>query len=133
MEIDFGVDISCYPDYDPLGTMVSGVVALGQRIARRITNLRGAWFWSPNDCTDVRSNLNATITSSRQSDIKSDIERECLNEEVVSTVNADVSVSPLSTLGQTITIHITGTTATNKTFKYIMAVTDVTLAILLSS
>lgn len=128
--VDLGVDVSCYPDYDPNGTLVSGVVALCQRICRRITNVRGSWFWAPNECTDVRGYLNSTTTSEVQQSIKRDIEREALREEAVATVNADVSVSVFSTIGQTVTVHISGTLSTATSFSFVLAITQLTLTIL---
>lgn len=127
---DFGVDISCFPDFDPNGTLVSGNVALCQRICRRITNVRGAWFWSPNDCTDVRNYLNATLTRDAQQSIKADLEREMLREEEVATANAAVSISNLSTLGQIVNIHLTGTTSKNTSFSFVLSVTQLTLTVL---
>lgn len=127
---DLGVDVSCYPDYDPNGALVSGVVALCQRICRRITNTRGAWSWAPNECTDVRKYLNSTTTAELQQSVKRDIEREALREEAVATVNADVSVSVFSTVGQTITVHISGTLSTATSFSFVLAITQLTLTIL---
>jgi hypothetical protein len=129
MATDFGTDIGSYPDYDPLGTLVSGNVGLCQRIARRLTNVRGAWSWSPNDCTDLRSLLNEALTPDRKNDFKILIERETLREEGVLSANADVTVSPLSSQGQTVTIHLTGTTNTGP-FNFVLAITAVTLSIL---
>ena len=129
MATDLGTDISCYPDYDPLGTMVSGYVAMCQRICRRLTNPRGSWSWAPNECTDIRSYLNDTLTKARLDSLKSDIERECSHEEAVVTINASILVSQLSFFGQTITIHIDGTTGTGP-FSFVLALNQVTLAIL---
>jgi hypothetical protein len=124
-----GVDVSSYPDLDPLGTLVSGLTALCQRIARRLTNPRGAWFWSPNECTDLRAYMNEALTIDAQASIKAAVEREALREEEVQTANADVSVNTLSSQGQSVTIHLTGTTKTGP-FQFVLAVTAVTLSIL---
>jgi hypothetical protein len=121
-----GVDVSCYPGLDPGGALVSGIVALSQRIARRLTTPRGAWFWAPNECTDVRAYLNEGMGPDALSRIKGDIEREALREEAVATANADVSFNAQS---MTLTIHLTGTTKAGP-FQFVMNVTAVTLAIL---
>lgn len=126
---DFGTDISSYPDYDPLGTLVSGTVGLCQRVARRLTNPRGAWFWAPNECTDLRSYLNDTLTQEKQASLKSIVEREIQREEGVLNVTADVSANRLTTLGQVIVIHVTGVSADGP-FKFVMNITAVTLSIL---
>lgn len=126
---DFGIDVGSYPDYDLLGTLVSGNAGLGQRVAKRLTNPRGAWFWAPNECTDLRQYLNDTLTIEKQSTIKNDVEREVQREEQVLSVTADVIISsPVSALGQTITIHIVGMTQDGP-FKFVMNVTSVTLSI----
>jgi hypothetical protein len=126
MPVDLGTDVSSYPDYDPMGTLVSGTVALCQRIARRLTNPRGAWSWAPNECTDVRAYLNDAITPDRLAAMKNDIEREALREEAVQTANADVSFNAQS---MNLTIHLTGTTA-NGPFNFVLQATSVSLAIL---
>lgn len=125
--LDTGTDVSCYPDYDPLGSIVSGNVALCQRIARRLSNPRGAWFWAPNECTDIRAYLNETWTAASSAQCKTDIEREVLREETVQFANADVSFNSATS---TLTIHLTGTTSTTGPFAFVVAVTAVTLSIL---
>lgn len=127
MAIDTGVDISCYPDYDPLGTLASGNVALCQRLARRYTNPRGAWFWAPNECTDIRAYANETWTNAKSLQCKNDLEREALHEEAVVYVNADVTFNSTTF---TLTIHLSGATSTDGPFNYVLAVTSVTLSIL---
>lgn len=129
MALDLGTDISCYPDLSANDVLVSGLVALSQRIARRLTNPRGAWFWAPNECTDVRGYLNEALTVDKQAAMKADIERESLREEEVATANADITVNPLSAQGQSVTIHLTGTTSAGP-FNFVLNVTAVTLAIL---
>lgn len=128
---DFGVDISSYPDYDLLGTLVSGNVGLCQRVAKRLTNPRGTWFWAPNECTDVRSYLNDTFNPEKQSTIKTDVEREVLREEQVLSAGVDVQFSPLSSQGISITIHVSGMTRDGP-FTFVLNVTALTLSILQS-
>jgi hypothetical protein len=123
-----GVDISSYPGLDPMGTLVSGLTALAQRIARRLTTPRGAWFWAPNECTDVRGFLNDSIGNDNAlAQIAAAIEREALREEAVAIATANVSFSQQT---QTLTVHLTGTTRTAGPFNFVMAVTSVTLALL---
>jgi hypothetical protein len=129
MAVDLGTDISCYPDLAANDVLVSGFVALAQRIARRLTNPRGAWFWAPNECTDVRGYLNEALTVDKQASMKADIEREALREETVATANADITVNPLTSQGQSVTVHLTGTTSAGP-FQFVLGVTAVTLAIL---
>jgi hypothetical protein len=79
-----GVDVSCYPDLDPLGTLVSGNTALAQAIARRLTTPRGGLFYDTNYGTDLRLYLNEGMTNEAQSRIKAAIESECAKDERVS-------------------------------------------------
>lgn len=123
---DLGIDISSYPDYDLLGTLVSGNVALSQRIARRLTNPRGAWSWAPNECYDIRSFLNAQMTSEKLAEIKNGIERECLREEAVNTITATLS---WSSADQRLTASLSGSTSTGA-FSFVLGVTSVTLTLL---
>jgi len=121
-----GVDLDCYPGLSPTGALVSGIVALAQRIARRLTTPRGAWFWAPNECTDVRGYLNEGVGPDAQAQIKAAIEREALREEAVATASADVAFNAQA---MTLTIHLTGTSKAGP-FQFVMSVTSVTLAIL---
>lgn len=126
---DLGTDISSYPDYDPIGTLVSGTVGLCQRVAKRLTNPRGAWFWALNECTDVRALALEALTRDRQASLKSTIEREVQREEGVLNSRADITISQLSTLGQVITIHVSGSTSEGP-FKFVLNITAVTVDIL---
>lgn len=123
---DLGTDISSYPDYDPLGTLVSGNVALGQRIARRFTNPRGSWAWAPNECFDLRSLLNDVMTTEKLSELKSTAEREVLREEVVQTVTAIVSWDSTTSI---LSLRLVGTTS-DGSFNFVVNVTSATLTLL---
>lgn len=126
---DFGTDVSGYPDYDPLGTLVTGYVALCQRICRRLTNDRGAWSWALDECTNILSYLNETLTLERLSAMQGDILRESEREEEVESVVVSCTVSPLSSQGQLVTIHINGTTGTGP-FQFVLNASQLTLSIL---
>lgn len=126
MATDFGTDISCYPDLDPLGTLVSGNTALAQAIARRLITPRGSLFYDTNYGTDLRLYLNEGMTNEAQSRIKSAIEAECAKDERVSSVTADVVYSSAArTLAITITL-----VGGSGPFSLTLAVTSLTVSLL---
>ena len=127
--VDYGEDISCYPDYSPLGTLVSKSVALCQRIARRYSNPRGAWFWAPNECTDLRGYLNTAFTGSIKASMQSDSIREAMREDQVQSANADIIFDSSS---QTINLNLFGTTSDGP-FAFVMSVSATSVQILKSS
>lgn len=127
MAVDLGVDLGGFPDLDPLGNPVSGLVSLAQRIARRLSNPRGAWFWAPNECTDIRAYLNESWTADRSAAAKADIEREVMREEEVQSAGANVQFNAPA---MTLTIHVVGTSNTLGPFNFILTVTSVTVALL---
>lgn len=128
--VDLGTDINGFPDYGLLDTLVSGNVALCQRICRRLTNDRGSWSWAPDECTNILDSLNSTLTDERISTIQSDVEREVEREEVVASSSVSVVASPLNIdIGQSVTISINGTTG-NGPFKFVLFATALTLTIL---
>lgn len=127
---DFGTDVSGYPDYDPLALLVNAYVGLCQRVCRRLTNDRGSWGWAPDECTNILNYLNETLTNDRVSLMEGDIERETEREEGVVNATASVTVStPVSTLGQSVIIHIVGNTSDGP-FTFVLAASKVTLTIL---
>ena len=125
---DFGTDLSCYPGLDPLGTLVSGNTAVLQALARRLTTPRGGLFYDPNYGTDVRGFLNEAMTNESIARWKTAIERECRQDPRVTSIVVDMNPNvPANTL----TIHITGTTADGP-FAAVFGVTSLTLDLLKS-
>ncbi len=121
-----GVDISCYPDLDPLGRLVSGKTALAQGLARRLTTPRGGLFYDTNYGTDLRLYLNEGMTKESQSRIKAAIESECLKDERVSSCTADVV---FSLQAQTLKLSISVDTKDGP-FKLVADVSKLTLDLL---
>lgn len=126
IEDPLGVDIFCFPDFDPIGVLVSGITALAQRVARRLTNNRGTWFWAPNECTDTRQYLNDILTQERISVIQNEIERETLREESVKTVSSKVTFDASA---NTLDVELTGVTSEGP-FNFVFEVTSSKLTIL---
>jgi phage baseplate assembly protein W len=126
MAIDLGTDVSCFPDLDPLGTLVSGKTALAQAIARRLTTPRGGLFYDTNYGTDLRLYLNEGMTSEAQSRIKAAIESECRKDERVASATADVTFNAAA---QSLAVSISLSIASGP-FTLTLAVTQLTVALL---
>jgi phage baseplate assembly protein W len=94
MMADLGTDISCWPDMDPNGALVSGRTMLAQALARRLTTPRGSLFYDTHYGTDIRYFLNEGFTNEAQSRIAAAVEAECRKDERVATVKATVTFNP---------------------------------------
>jgi len=123
---DLGSDISCYPDMDSSGAIVSGRTCLAQALARRLTTPRGGLFYDTNYGTDVRLYLSEGMTKEAQSRIKAAIESECLKDERVSNCSAEVVFNPAA---QTLKLTISVGTADGP-FKLVADVSKLTLDLL---
>lgn len=90
---DLGTDISCVDDLDPAFTVTSGTLALSQAIARRLITPRGSLFYDEDYGLDLRAYLNAGISqgSGFAFRLAAQIEAECLKDERVETIDAEVA------------------------------------------
>jgi hypothetical protein len=127
---DLGIDISCTDDLDPAFTPVTGTKALAQAMARRLITPRGSLFYDLEYGFDLRAYLNAGIT---QGDgfafrLGAQIEAECLKDERVGTVDAQLSYDPVT---EKLTVLLSGV-ASDGPFRLVLAVSAVTVEILRS-
>jgi len=123
---DLGTDISCWPDLDPNGVLVSGRTALAQALARRLTTPRGGLFYDTNYGTDLRLYLNEGMTRDAQSRVKAAVEAECRKDERVSSCAADVVFNAAA---QSLRISI-AVNPGDGPFSLVLDVTKLTLALL---
>lgn len=79
--VDFGRDISTFPDLDASLQDTDDPRLLGEVILRRLTTPRGKLSFHPDYGTDIRQYLNDAMTDARRSQIKSDVELEVLQDE----------------------------------------------------
>lgn len=86
-----GVDISCYPDLDPSGSLVSGNTCLIQALLRRLITPRGGLFYDPDYGTDVRELVGESIATGGIVSISQAIEQEVLKDERVLLATATMS------------------------------------------
>jgi hypothetical protein len=127
---DLGIDISCTDDLDPAFTPVTGTLALAQAIARRLITPRGGLFYDLEYGLDLRAYLNAGIA---QSDgfayrLGAQIESECLKDERVLSVNADVTFDPQT---ESLTVLLSGVAGAGP-FRLVLSIDAVTVEILRS-
>lgn len=87
--IENTVDVYGVDDFLPHMPEVRGRLALGHRLARRLTCPRGRVPWLPNDGTDLRLYLLAKKTPG---EIAQAAKLECLKDEQVERVTASVEV-----------------------------------------
>jgi hypothetical protein len=84
---DYGTDLSCVFDLDPMGAMVTGRTLLSQALIRRISTPRGRLLDDPNYGFDVTDALGDDVTAADVAQIGSGMDSEFLKDErVVSSV-----------------------------------------------
>lgn len=79
------IDIWWEEDFKPEMPEVSGMLALAQRLLRRITTPKGFFPWWPNEGINIHEYILTKVPTWR---IKSDVESECLRDEQVETIIA---------------------------------------------
>jgi hypothetical protein len=128
---ELGTDISCVEDLDPAFTVVSGVQALSQALARRFITPRTGLFYDDEYGLDLRAYLNAGIGQGTGFEYRlgAAVEAECLKDERVASVEAVVS---FNTTTEKLTIAISGLTSTATSFRLTLAISSVTVELLRS-
>lgn len=91
MATDYGIDVSCITDLDPSFRLVSGQLAVGQAIARRLITERGTLVDAPSYGTDLRKYLGEPKSNAVLSRCGSDAEREAGQDERVASASATAS------------------------------------------
>lgn len=127
MATDFGTDISCMPDLDPMGSLKQGSYVLAEAIARRLITQRGTLIDDPNYGTDVRGWVNDVASSGASlAQLKGAIERECRQDERVQSADAELYFdAPSSTLSVTLSLITSA-----GPFKFVLGITSVTVQVL---
>jgi len=87
MTADHGSDFSCVEDIDANLSTVSGRTCLIQALVRRLLAPRGSLWSDPNYGADIREFLN---TPARVEVVSQVVQNECLKDERVEDVSADV-------------------------------------------
>lgn len=123
---DFGMDIDCFDDLNPLMQLVGGFQNLGQALAHRLSTPRGTLPYDLNYGTDIRAFLNAAITPNQAAQIRSVVQGECTKDERVQTCQCS---STFDFQSSTLTLTLNVNTSSGP-FIYVLAATKVSVELL---
>lgn len=125
MPVDFGSDVSWFPDLDPNLSLVTGNACLAQAIYRRLTTVKGTYSWDPEYGLYVAGLFNETILPNTLPMWQRQIATELEKDERIAS--ADVLITQTSQTALTITINCT---TSNGPFTAVLGVADVTVSLL---
>jgi len=91
MTTEYGTDIACLNDLDPLFRVISGPQVLSEAIARRFITPRGALLSDLNYGLDLRIFLSESLTSQKLFAIASSVEAEITKDERITSASATVT------------------------------------------
>jgi len=124
--VDLGTDVSAWPDLDQSFALVSGTTAYLQAIARRLVTRAGSLVFHPSYGFDVRSLLNAALTSADLHAAKQRIEAQAEQDE--RTFSASCSLA-LNAEASRLSLRLDLETAAGP-FSLVMAVDQVSATVL---
>ena len=125
MATDYGTDLSCVSDMDPLGAEVSGRLCLGQNLARRLQTPRGRLIYDGQYGFDLTAYLNADVSPSDLAQLGHQVATELVKDQRVVSAAATVTLDAEGALTATCTI-VDGAGP----FPLVLTVSNVTPAIL---
>lgn len=103
MTIDFGTDLDCEDDLNPLGSMVSGPLCLAQALVRRLSTPRGMVIDAPNYGRDLREYLHRGLTPDDVEAIPGEVRGELLKDERIEEVDVLATMPAVDALRLEIT------------------------------
>lgn len=129
MAIDYGTDVSTYPDLDPLFQIISGKQVLAEALLRRYQTPRGGLWYDPDYGLDIRLWLNESFdTDSASLDrLAASIEAEAMKDERVGAASVAVELN-LATSYLTITARVQPRDAV--AFELVLGVSRLTVELL---
>jgi hypothetical protein len=110
-------DLALDGDMQPHAPDVTGVLAVAQRLRRRLTTRRGTFPWWPDFGTDIRQYLLSKAPAWR---IAKDVEYELLKDEQVQAVFVGVE---LHDGGKRIRLFVTVVSSAVRDFRFTMDIT----------
>ena len=125
MTVDYGTDVSWFPDVTPNLSLTSGNRTLAEALYRRLSTPRGWFAWDPDYGLDVRGLVNETLNPNNVSAWQRQIAAECEKDERVLT--ASVVITQTSQTTVSISIAIEGA---NGPLTLVLGVSNVGLAML---
>jgi phage baseplate assembly protein W len=126
MTVDFGTDVSCSPDLDPLLEARSGVRVLAEALVRRLQTPRGSLFYAPSYGYDLKAVLLSRIDRAALARIRASIMAELRHDERVDDLEVALSFDAAN---EALSVRISVATAAGP-FALTLAVTSVSLDIL---
>lgn len=124
--VDYGLDVSTYPDLDPTFGWTSGITTLAQALARRLETPAGSLPYDPDYGLDLREYVADDLDDSDVLRLQSLIAAQAAQEERV----LDANVTATQTLAtQTLTLAIALRLA-DGTFALTIAIDDVSASVL---
>lgn len=142
---DFGRDVSTFVlnpedeyDVDSNFTVIDGTRVVSEAIARRLVTPRGSLEYDPDFGLDLRAWVNAGLTDTGAENtnapdlfaMRAAIEAECLKDERVDSVVADVRHDVSDRSQPTITVRVMIELVTDAAFRLVLTIDAVTAAIL---
>lgn len=122
---DYGLDVSTFPGLDVTGRNISGSRVVAEACLRRLITPRGALRYDPDYGYDLRDLLNDDVTAAdlRRHALSAALELE--KDERIDAVSVTLTLS-----GFTLTVAISGTLSTAAAFDLILAIDQVSAAVL---
>ena len=127
--VEFGQDISCLVDLDPMLGLTSGIHTLAQGLANRLQTPRGSLWYDPDYGTDVRAYLNGAMTTQKLGQLQAAVQGECMKDRRVLSAACAATFSASTS---TLSLKVTGTTAAGP-FALVLSVSAVSVSLLSAS
>lgn len=127
MAIDYGTCISVTDDLPRRWKYSTGTQVIAEALYRRWSTDRGSLPYDPNYGENVRDMIGETMSASLVASWQSRIALEALKDERVEDCRVSVVYTPAT---QTATITASVTPSGASPFRLVLAVTDVTVALL---
>ncbi len=126
MSVDFGQDVSSYPDVDAAFSPLTGPRVVAEAAARRLSTPRGIIPSCPDYGFDTRALLNESVTAAKLDQWRRQIVLELEKDERFASVEATLAYDSAT---MTLRIGLEIETADGP-FALVLAVTAVSVAIL---
>jgi len=126
--LEFGIDVSTFPDLDPQFRLVSGRRAIVEVVMRRFSTPHGALLDDPDFGCDVREMLNDGLTPSVLYQWQHALQVEALKDERV--FSAEVSFDTTRLISQGVLVIRVALADADGPFRFVLAVSDMTVELL---
>jgi hypothetical protein len=94
---NYGSDLSCTTDLDPLGTVVSGAAMVRERAIRRLISRKGSILSAPfAETIDVRDLLSDAVAPGGAARIQANVRTALLDDECIAAATVQITYLPTS-------------------------------------